>query len=111
MPSELTFDLATLGQLNFEAPDFVRFPCLRLAYEAAELGGAACIALNAADEIAVSAFLEGSIAFTGIPRTIEAVLEATPSSHPETIQEVLQLDEEARQIAKRVVSGFLPALR
>ncbi len=111
VPSELTFDLSTLGQLNFEAPDFVRFPCLRLAYEAAESGGAACIALNAADEIAVGAFLEGSIAFTSIPRTIEAVLEATPSSHPETIQGVLQLDEEARQVAKSVVSGFSPVLR
>jgi 1-deoxy-D-xylulose-5-phosphate reductoisomerase len=109
--SELTFDMSSLGQLNFEAPDFARFPCLRLAYEAAQAGTAACIALNAADEIAVSAFLEGSIAFTAIPRTIEAVLEATPSRHPETIQEVLQLDEEARQVAKSVVSGLLPVLR
>jgi 1-deoxy-D-xylulose-5-phosphate reductoisomerase len=111
VPSDLTFDLATLGQLNFEPPDFARFPCLRLAYEAAEAGGAACIALNAADEIAVEAFLEGSIAFTSIPRTIEAVLEATPANHPETIQEVLVLDAEARRMAKSVVSGFLPVLR
>jgi len=111
VPSDLIFDLAALGQLNFEPPDLVRFPCLRLAYEAAEAGGAACIALNAADEIAVEAFLEGSIAFTSIPRTIEAVLEATPSNHPETIQEVLELDAEARRIAKSVVSGFLPVLR
>jgi 1-deoxy-D-xylulose-5-phosphate reductoisomerase len=109
--SDLNFDLAALGQLNFEPPDLVRFPCLRLAYEAAEAGGAACIALNAADEIAVEAFLEGSIAFTSIPRTIEAVLEATPSNHPETIQEVLELDAEARRTAKSVVSGFLPVLR
>jgi 1-deoxy-D-xylulose-5-phosphate reductoisomerase len=109
--SDLTFDLATLGQLHFEPPDFARFPCLRLAYEAAEAGGAACIALNAADEVAVGAFLEGSIAFTSIPRTIEAVLEVTPPRHPETIQEVLQLDEEARRIARSVVSGFSPVLR
>jgi 1-deoxy-D-xylulose-5-phosphate reductoisomerase len=111
VPSDLTFDLAALGQLNFEPPDLLRFPCLRLAYEAAEAGGAACIALNAADEIAVEAFLEGSIAFTAIPRTIEAVLGATPSKHPETIQEVLELDAEARRKAKSVVSGFLPVLR
>jgi 1-deoxy-D-xylulose-5-phosphate reductoisomerase len=111
VPSDLTFDLAALGQLNFEPPDLLRFPCLRLAYEAAQAGGAACIALNAADEIAVDAFLEGSIAFTSIPRTIEAVLEATPSKHPETIQEVLELDAEARRMAKSVVSGFLPVLR
>jgi 1-deoxy-D-xylulose-5-phosphate reductoisomerase len=111
VPSELTFDLASLGQLNFQPPDFERFPCLRLAYQAAESGGAACIALNAADEVAVGAFLEGTIPFTSIPRTIEQVLEATPPRHPETIQEVLQLDEEARRIAHSVVSGFSPVLR
>jgi 1-deoxy-D-xylulose-5-phosphate reductoisomerase len=111
VPSELTFDLATLGQLNFETPDFERFPCLRLAYEAAESGGAACIALNAADEVAVGAFLEGSIPFTSIPRTIEQVLEATPPRQPETIQEVLQLDREARRVAHNLVSGLSPALR
>ncbi len=111
VPSELTFDMATLGQLSFEPPDFARFPCLRLAYQAAETGGAACIALNAADEVAVEAFLEGTIPFTSIPRTIEAVLEVTPSRHPETIQEVLQLDLEARRMAHRVVSGVSPALR
>jgi 1-deoxy-D-xylulose-5-phosphate reductoisomerase len=109
--SDLTFDMATLGQLSFEPPDFARFPCLRLAYQAAETGGAACIALNAADEVAVQAFLEGTIPFTSIPRTIEAVLESTPSRHPETIQEVLLLDEEARRMAHRVVSGLSPALR
>jgi 1-deoxy-D-xylulose-5-phosphate reductoisomerase len=111
VPSDLTFDMTKLGQLSFEPPDFARFPCLRLAYEAAETGGAACIALNAADEVAVGAFLEGTIPFTSIPRTIEAVLEVTPSRHPETIQEVLELDQEARRMAHRVVSGFSPALR
>jgi 1-deoxy-D-xylulose-5-phosphate reductoisomerase len=111
VPSELTFDMETLGQLSFQPPDFERFPCLRLAYQAAESGGAACIALNAADEVAVGAFLEGTIPFTSIPRTIEQVLEATPPRHPETIQEVLQLDEEARRVARSVVSGFSPVLR
>jgi 1-deoxy-D-xylulose-5-phosphate reductoisomerase len=111
VPSELTFDMQTLGQLSFQPPDFERFPCLRLAYQAAQSGGAACIALNAADEVAVGAFLEGTIPFTGIPRTIEQVLEATPPRHPETIQEVLQLDQEARRVAHSVVSGFSPALR
>jgi 1-deoxy-D-xylulose-5-phosphate reductoisomerase len=111
VPSELTFDMAALGQLSFEPPDFARFPCLRLAYEAAEAGGAACIALNAADEIAVGAFLEGTIPFTGIPRTIEAVLEVTPATNPETIREVLHLDKEARRVAQNVVSGFSPVLR
>ncbi|MGB7190216.1 MAG: 1-deoxy-D-xylulose-5-phosphate reductoisomerase [Acidobacteriaceae bacterium] len=99
--SDLTFDMASLGQLNFEPPDFERFPCLRLAYEAAEKGGAHPIALNAADEVAVAAFLDGKIPFTAIPDTIEAVLEATPEHHPATIAEVLALDLEARDAAAR----------
>jgi len=101
--SDLTFDMAALGQLNFEPPDFARFPCLRLAYEAAEKGGAHCIALNSADEIAVEAFLERRIPFTGIARTIEAVLQATPEGHPGTIQEVLVCDRQARETAREVL--------
>ena len=97
VPSELVFDLAALSELSFAPPDFERFPCLRLAYQAAEAGGAACIALNAADEVAVEAFLKGVIPFTGIPRTIELVLEKTPDVHPATIDEVLELDREARR--------------
>ena len=80
--SNLTFDLAQLSQLDFAPPDFARFPCLRLAYEAAAAGPSACIALNAADEIAVAAFLSGHIPFLGIPRTIEKVLELTPAGRP-----------------------------
>ena len=98
--STLTFDLAALRQLDFEQPDFERFPCLRLAFEAAEKGGAHCIALNAADEVAVEAFLARRIPFMGIPRTIERVLAATPESHPATIAEVLTADREARQTAR-----------
>ena len=101
--SDLTFDMASLGQLNFEPPDFERFPCLRLSYEAAEKGGAACIALNAADEIAVEAFLERGIPFSAIPRTIEAVLQATPETHPATIAEVLEIDRQAREAAREAV--------
>jgi 1-deoxy-D-xylulose-5-phosphate reductoisomerase len=95
--SHLTFDMAALRHLEFEEPDFERFPCLRLAFEAAERGGAHCIALNAADEVAVEAFLERRIPFTGIPVTIEKVLASTPEAHPTTIAEVLAADHEARQ--------------
>ena len=102
--SSLTFDLAALSRLDFEVPDLVRFPCLRLAYEAAEKGGAHCIALNAADEIAVEAFLAREISFPGIPRTIEKVLERTPESHPETIAGVLEADSQARERAREVIS-------
>jgi 1-deoxy-D-xylulose-5-phosphate reductoisomerase len=102
--SNLTFDLAALRHLDFEEPDFERFPCLRLAYEAAEKGGAHCIALNAADEVAVEAFLARRIPFTGIAGTIEKVLACTPESHPATIAEVLASDREAREKAHALVA-------
>jgi 1-deoxy-D-xylulose-5-phosphate reductoisomerase len=108
----LTFDLKTLSQLDFSAPDLNRFPCLRLAYEAAEAGGKAPIALNAADEIAVAAFLEGGIPFLGIPRTIEQVLTLTSGPRPTSISEVLEADLAARQSAREVITrqfaGVLP---
>jgi 1-deoxy-D-xylulose-5-phosphate reductoisomerase len=102
--SSLAFDLASLRHLDFEEPDFERFPCLRLAFEAAEKGGAHCIALNAADEVAVEAFLDRRIPFLGIPRTIEKVLAATPEAHPATIAEVLASDGEARQTARALLT-------
>ncbi len=101
--STLKFDLTKLSQLDFSPPDLSLFPCLRLAYEAAEAGPAACIALNAADEIAVAAFLSGQVPFLGIPRTIERVLELTPAHRPESISEVLAADLAARQTAERVL--------
>jgi 1-deoxy-D-xylulose-5-phosphate reductoisomerase len=104
--SDLTFDMAALGRLDFSPPDFDRFPCLRLAYEAAERGGAHAIALNASDEIAVEAFLEGAISFPAVARTIEGVLEAIPESHPATIREVLVLDEQAREMARYAVKSI-----
>jgi len=97
--STLTFDLAALSHLDFEQPDLERFPCLRLAFEAAAIGGAHCIALNAADEVAVEAFLDRRIPFMGIPRTIEKVLASTPEAHPATIAEVLAHDRQARESA------------
>jgi len=102
--SSLTFDLAALSHLDFEPPDMERFPCLRLAFEAAEKGGAHCIALNAADEVAVEAFLERRIPFMGIPRTIEKVLASTPEAHPATIAEVLAHDREARERARELLA-------
>ena len=100
----LTFDLTTLSQLDFSQPDLTRFPCLRLAYEAAEAGGNACIALNAADEIAVAAFLEGRIPFLGIPRTIETVLQLTSGPSPASILDVLDADLAARACAREVIA-------
>ncbi|MGA9021045.1 MAG: 1-deoxy-D-xylulose-5-phosphate reductoisomerase [Terracidiphilus sp.] len=102
--STLTFDLAALRHLEFEQPDFDRFPCLRLAFEAARKGGNHCIALNAADEVAVEAFLNRRIPFTGIPRTIEGVLASTPEAHPATIAQVLAADLEARERARALLA-------
>jgi 1-deoxy-D-xylulose-5-phosphate reductoisomerase len=106
IPSDLTFDMTTLSQLDFQQPDFARFPCLRLSYEAAAASQAHCIALNASDEVAVAAFLEGRIPFLGIPRTIEAVLALTPAHAPASIPEVLSADRAARQAARDHISAL-----
>jgi len=103
--SELRFDVLSLNHLDFSPPDLNKFPCLRLAYEAVEAGGAMTVALNAADEVAVAAFLEEKIPFLGIPATIQAVLSETPEHRPESISEVLAMDLEARDRARRFVSG------
>jgi len=100
----LTFDLAHLTRLDFSPPDLARFPCLRLAYEAAAAGQAASIALNAADEVAVAAFLDGRIPFLGIPRTIEAVLSQTPFAVPSSIKEVLAADQATRTRAADLIA-------
>ena len=104
IPSDLTFDMSSLAELDFSSPDFARFPCLRLAYEAAEQGGEHCIALNASDEIAVEAFLAKRIPFLAIPRTIEQVLQQTPHRHPASIAEVLDADARARATARELLS-------
>ncbi len=109
--SDLRFDMAALSDLHFEPPDLQRFPCLRLSYEAAEKGGAHAIALNAADEVAVEAFLERVIPFTGIPDTIEQVLQTTPETHPATLQEVLAVDSQARERAREVLAGRMTSRR
>jgi 1-deoxy-D-xylulose-5-phosphate reductoisomerase len=111
--SELRFDPLGMKRLDFCPPDFDKFPCLRLAYEAAEAGGDKTIALNAADEVAVAAFLEGNIPFNGIPATIDAVLKVTPDRHSESIRDVLQADAEAREragsIVKQIGQGRQPS--
>ena len=102
--SELRFPVTELKRLDFAAPDFDKFPCLRLAYEAADAGGSKTIALNAADEVAVAAFLEGGLRFRDIPRVIEQTLSATPTSHPESINRVLSVDKEARARAAEIAA-------
>src|SRR5438309_1514686 len=103
IPSDLRFPVMNLRHLEFCPPDMEKFPCLRLAYEAAEAGGAKAIALNAADEVAVAAFLDGCIRFDEIPRLIENVISATKSHKLESIKQVLEADTEARRVAREQV--------
>jgi len=106
IPSELRFPVMDLRTLDFAPPDMEKFPCLRLAYQAVEAGGTQTVALNAADEVAVAAFLEGSIRFDQIPKVIEAVLSETPTRKMESIVEVLQADHEARRVAQKFAEKF-----
>ncbi len=106
--SDLRFPVMDLRHLDFCPPDMVKFPCLALAYrslayEAAGGGGTKTIALNAADEVAVAAFLDERIAFDDIPRIIEDVITATPIANLESIKEVLDSDSEARRLASDMV--------
>ncbi|MFM7065649.1 MAG: 1-deoxy-D-xylulose-5-phosphate reductoisomerase [Gammaproteobacteria bacterium] len=97
-------DLAAAGRLDFEAPDPVRFPALRLARAAAEAGGTAPAVLNAANEVAVAAFLGGGLNFPGIPAVIEEVLGALPVCEAQTLEAVLAADAEARRGAVEVIA-------
>ena len=101
--SDLRFPVMDLRHLDFCPPDMSKFPCLGLAYEAAEAGGAKTIALNAADEVAVAAFLDEQIGFEDIPRIIAEVMAATPTGKLESINQVLELDGEARRTAGQFV--------
>jgi len=102
--SDMKFSVSDLRHLDFVPPDLKKFPCLRLAYEAAEAGGAKTVALNAADEVAVESFLQGEIRFDQIPRVIEDVLTETNSGAVESIKAVLGADTQARQIARERVN-------
>ena len=103
VPSDMRFPVMDLRHLDFSPPDMSKFPCLRLAYKAVEAGGAKTIALNAADEVAVAAFLEERIGFDEIPQIVEDVMTATPVGRLESIHAVLTLDAEARQLAGDMV--------
>jgi 1-deoxy-D-xylulose-5-phosphate reductoisomerase len=92
-------DLAAMKNLSFERPDHERFPCLQLAYAALRSGGTAPAVLNAANEIAVEAFLAGRLPFTAIPRVIESVLEDSPRSDATSLEAVMQADAIARRKA------------
>jgi 1-deoxy-D-xylulose-5-phosphate reductoisomerase len=104
-------DLAALGALTFEPPDLGAFPCLRLAREAAEAGGTATCVLNAANEVAVHAFLAGRLGFMGIPAVIERTLERLPAERVHSFQSLYAADADARRVAGDLVGAHARAGR
>jgi 1-deoxy-D-xylulose-5-phosphate reductoisomerase len=98
-------DLFAVARLDFQAPDEQRFPCLRLARQAAEAGGTAPAMLNAANEVAVAAFLERRIRFPEIASIIESVLNADAVRAVENLNTVLAADKRARSLAQQCVGG------
>jgi len=99
-------DLATVGELTFEPVDLDAFPCLRLAREAALEGGTAPCVLNAANEVAVHAFLEGRLAFNGIPEVIDQTLTVLPGAPVRAFESLYEADYEARRVAGEAVAGL-----
>jgi 1-deoxy-D-xylulose-5-phosphate reductoisomerase len=104
-----TLDLASVGQLDFEQPDPDTFACLRLAREAGEVGGTAPCVLNAADEVAVEAFLAARIPFTGIPEVIDRTLEAIPGGPVRHFEDLFDVDAAAREHARGLIEGLAVA--
>jgi len=105
-----SLDLTSMKDLTFEKPDERRFPCLRLAYTALERGGTAPAILNAANEVAVEAFLAGRLPFTGIARVIADTLDAVGSGEAASLEAVMAADAESRRAAGTRVAGLLTAL-
>jgi 1-deoxy-D-xylulose-5-phosphate reductoisomerase len=98
-------NLSQVASLHFERPDLARFPCLALAYRALSEGGSASTTLNAANEVAVQAFLERKIAFTAIARVIETVMDQLPAGvAPGSLAEVLTADRVARAAAEQWIA-------
>jgi 1-deoxy-D-xylulose-5-phosphate reductoisomerase len=102
-------DLAAAGSLTFEEPDFETFACLRLALEAGRAGGTAPCVLNAADEVAVAAFLQERIPFTAIPAVIERVMEAMPAQPVTHFDDLFAADAEARERSQEQIRELAPA--
>jgi 1-deoxy-D-xylulose-5-phosphate reductoisomerase len=101
-----SLDLLSLGALQFEPPDRTRFPCLGLAEQAARDGGTTPAVLNAANEVAVAAFLAGRVNFTAIAQVIDGVLQRVASRAMHSLEDVLLADREARQVAQEHVVIF-----
>ncbi len=102
------FDWSGARRLDFSPPDLSKFRLLKLAYQAQETGGSATCTLNAADEIAVGAFLKGELSFPGIADLVEETLQRVPVRYPKSIAGVLEIDKESRAVARDVAATCLP---
>jgi 1-deoxy-D-xylulose-5-phosphate reductoisomerase len=100
-----SLDLFQIGRLDFEHPDPVRFPCLRLAYEAIKSGGTASAVLNAANEVAVEAFLNERLRFTAIAEVVEETLQLQSIEQVEGLESLLEADHRARVVAEQAVQN------
>ena len=100
-------DWTRMGNWEFYPPDFRKFPLLKLAYQSMEAGGSATATLNAADEIAVEAFLKGEITYPRIAEVVEETLQQMPPRTPVSIDEVLEIDNHSRQVARSIAHGEL----
>jgi len=98
-------NMFSVGRLDFEPPDLKRFPCLRLAFEAAKAGGTASTVLNAANEIAVEAFLDGKLGFTMIAEVIEATMKAIETQEADSLETILRIDAQARKVAIKMIKS------
>jgi 1-deoxy-D-xylulose-5-phosphate reductoisomerase len=98
-------DWSEAARWTFEPPDWQKFPLLRLAYQAQETGGSATATLNAADEVAVEAFLAGRIPFLGIAATVAETLERVPRTQPASVLGVLEADRDSRRVAREVIAA------
>jgi 1-deoxy-D-xylulose-5-phosphate reductoisomerase len=99
-------DLTQIGELSFEPVDLDTFPCLRLAREAALAGGTAPCVLNAANEVAVHAFLGGRLSFSGIPEVIDRTLSELPVAPVRAFESLYVADRQAREVAGRTVAAL-----
>jgi 1-deoxy-D-xylulose-5-phosphate reductoisomerase len=98
-------DWSQARKWEFHAPDYEKFPLLGLAYESLRMGGSASCVLNAADEVAVDAFLHGRIGFPAIARVVEETLQRVPLRDPSSVAEILMADEQAREMAHKVIDA------
>ena len=106
-----TLDLASVGSLEFEPPDEQTFRCLRLAREAGVAGGTAPCVLNAADEVAVEAFLAGRVSFIAIPELVEHALSSLPAREPGHFEDLILADAQARELTRERVGEMAGAAR